>query len=88
MIASRTKDTYLIISDIHADIKALNTIIEIISDPVFVKRYGRVNTIINLGDTVGRGSHPVEVIERLAKLGILGQRPKCKISGSLQLLIS
>ena len=69
MITSSTNDTYLIVSDIHADIKALNTIIEIISDPEFVKRYGRVNTIINLGDTVGRGCHPVEVIERLAKLG-------------------
>jgi hypothetical protein len=69
MIASSTNDTCLIVSDIHADIKALNTIIEIVNDRVFVERYGKINTIINLGDTVGRGFHPVEVIERLAELG-------------------
>ena len=69
MIEYRRNGVYLIFSDIHADIKALNTIIDIINDPGFVKRYGSVNTIINLGDTVGRGYHPVKVIEQLIRSG-------------------
>ncbi len=69
MTKSRRSDLYLILSDIHADIKALDTIIEIIDDPKFKKRYGSVNKIINLGDTTGRGYHPAEVIERLMELG-------------------
>ncbi len=60
---------YLILSDIHADIKSLDTIIETINDPAFRKRYGSVNKILNLGDITGRGYHPVEVIERLMELG-------------------
>ncbi|KAF5411155.1 MAG: metallophosphoesterase [Euryarchaeota archaeon] len=58
----------LIISDIHADIDSLNAIIEIIEDPSFTARYGDVTGIINLGDAVGRGFHPIEVIERLLEL--------------------
>jgi hypothetical protein len=69
MTKSKKSDVYLILSDIHADIKALDTIIEIINDPKFKKRYGSVNKIINLGDTTGRGYHPAEVIERLIELG-------------------
>ncbi len=61
--------THLIVSDIHADIRALNTIIEIIKDPEFIKKYGGVNKIINLGDTIGRGYNPSEVILRLIELG-------------------
>ncbi|MCE8427294.1 MAG: metallophosphoesterase family protein [Candidatus Methanoperedens sp.] len=69
MTESRKSSTNLIVSDIHADIKALNTIIEIIADPEFIKKYGSVNKIINLGDTIGRGYYPVEVILRLIELG-------------------
>lgn len=69
MTKSRKSNVYLILSDIHADIKALDAIIEIINDPKLKKRYGSVNKIINLGDTTGRGYHPAEVIERLIELG-------------------
>ncbi len=69
MTKSRRSNVYLIFSDIHADIKALDAIIEIINDPKFKKRYGSVNKIMNLGDTTGRGYHPAEVIERLIELG-------------------
>ena len=69
MIKSIRNGAYLIFSDIHADIKALNTIIDVINNPGFIKRYGSVNTILNLGDTVGRGYHPVKVTERLIELG-------------------
>jgi len=55
----------LIISDIHADIRALDAIMEIVRDQAFIDRYGKITRIINLGDVVGRGFHPVEVIERL-----------------------
>jgi len=69
MTETNTNDVYLIVSDIHADIKALNTIIEIIDDPKFIKRYGTVNKILNLGDTIDRGYYPAEVIMRLTELG-------------------
>jgi hypothetical protein len=69
MTETKRNDVYLIVSDIHADIKALNTIIEIIDDPKFKKRYGTVNKIINLGDTVDRGYYPAQVIKRLTELG-------------------
>lgn len=58
----------LIISDIHADIHALNAIMGIIDDQTFADRYGEVTGIINLGDVVERGYHPVEVIERLLEM--------------------
>lgn len=69
MTKSRKNDVYLILSDLHADIKAMDTIIEIINDPAFKKRYGSVNKIINLGDITGRGYHPAGVIDRLIELG-------------------
>lgn len=55
----------LIISDIHADIRALDAIMEITRDQAFIDRYGEITRIINLGDVVGRGFHPIVVIERL-----------------------
>ncbi len=58
----------LVISDIHADIDSLNAIIEIIENSSFTARYGEVTGILNLGDAVGRGFHPIEVIERLLEL--------------------
>ncbi len=59
----------LIISDIHADIRALDAIMEITRDQAFIDRYGEITRIINLGDVVGRGFHPIEVIERLLDCG-------------------
>ncbi|HEY9205783.1 MAG TPA: metallophosphoesterase [Candidatus Methanoperedens sp.] len=69
MIKSERSHVYLILSDIHADVQALNSIIGIMNDPAFKKRYGSVDKIINLGDTMGRGYNPVGVIERLMGLG-------------------
>jgi len=58
----------LIISDIHADIRALNAIMEIVGDQAFIDRYGEVTGILNLGDVVERGFHPEEVVERLLEI--------------------
>lgn len=59
----------LIISDIHADIRALDAIMEITRDQAFIDLYGEITRIINLGDVVGWGFHPIEVIERLIGCG-------------------
>ena len=59
----------LIISDIHADIRALDAIMEITRDRAFVDLYGEITRIINLGDVVGGGFRPIEVIERLIDCG-------------------
>ncbi|RJS72352.1 metallophosphatase family protein [ANME-2 cluster archaeon] len=58
----------LIISDLHADLHALDTIIAIVNSQAFIDRYGETTTIINLGDVVERGYHPVEVIEQILAL--------------------
>jgi len=42
---------------------------EITRDQAFIDRYGEITRIINLGDVVGRGFHPIEVIERLIDCG-------------------
>ena len=60
----------LIISDIHADIRALDAIIDITRDRAFIDLYGEVTRIINLGDVVGWGFHPIDVIERLIDCGM------------------
>ena len=60
----------LIISDIHADIRALDAIMEITRDRAFIDRYGEITRIINLGDVVGGGFHPIEVIGRLINCGM------------------
>lgn len=56
---------YLLISDIHADIGALEAILRLAGDDVFTGRYGRVGRVLNLGDVVERGYNPCEVIDRL-----------------------
>jgi hypothetical protein len=59
---------YLLISDIHADIGALEAILRLSGDGAFTERYGRVERILNLGDVVERGYNPCEVIDRLKGL--------------------
>jgi len=56
---------YLLISDIHADIGALEAILRLAGDDAFTGRYGRVERVLNLGDVVERGYNPCEVIDRL-----------------------
>lgn len=55
----------LLISDVHADLGALEAILRLARDPAFVERYGRVERTLNLGDVVQRGYHPCEVIDRM-----------------------
>ena len=58
----------LIFSDIHADINAFDTILNIANSIEFKKKYGEYSRIINLGDVLERGTHPQEVLTKLALL--------------------
>lgn len=58
----------LFITDIHADIKALNAILKIAYSNEFEERYGKVERVYNTGDILERGYHPREVIERLKEI--------------------
>jgi len=58
----------LVFSDIHADIDALETILQVATSNDFTKRYGKFSRIINLGDVLERGTHPKQVLDRLQSL--------------------
>jgi len=58
----------LVISDIHADISALDTIIDVTTSKDFKKKYGEISRILNLGDVLERGTHPKQVLEKMAAL--------------------
>jgi len=58
----------LVISDIHADISALNTIIDLVTSADFKKKYGEISRILNLGDVLERGTHPKQVLEKMVTL--------------------
>jgi len=58
----------LVISDIHGDIFALNTIIDLTTSIDFKKTYGEISRIINLGDVLERGTHPKQVLEKMMDL--------------------
>lgn len=58
----------LLISDVHADIGALDQILAIAYDEGFSRRYGPVRKVVNLGDVMERGYHPGEVVDRLRRL--------------------
>ncbi len=58
----------LVISDIHADISALNTIMNLVASIDFKKKYGEISRIINLGDVLERGTHPKQVLEKMMAL--------------------
>jgi len=58
----------LVISDIHADISAINTIIELTTSIDFKNKYGKISRIINLGDVLERGTHPKQVLEKMMAL--------------------
>jgi len=58
----------LVISDIHADISALDTIIDVTTSTDFKKKYGEISRIINLGDVLERGTHPKQVLEKIKEL--------------------
>jgi len=58
----------LVISDIHADILAINTIIDLTTSIDFKNKYGKISRIINLGDVLGRGTHPKQVLKKMMTL--------------------
>ena len=58
----------LVISDIHADNRALEAILGVVADKRFVQTYTEVEKILNLGDTLERGFHPKEVVDTLRAL--------------------
>lgn len=58
----------LVISDIHADIMALDIILDLITSKDFEQKYGKVSRIINLGDVLERGTHPKQVLQKLMEL--------------------
>jgi predicted phosphodiesterase len=58
----------LVFSDIHADFRALETILNIASSADFIKKYGNYSRILNLGDVLERGAHPKEVLTKLQSL--------------------
>jgi len=58
----------LVFSDIHADLNALELIINTASSDEFVKKYGSFSRIINLGDLLERGIYPKQVISKLRSL--------------------
>ncbi len=58
----------LVISDIHADISALNTIMDLVTTVNFKKKYGEISRILNLGDVLERGTRPKEVLEKMEEL--------------------
>jgi len=58
----------LVISDIHADISALNTIIDLVTSTDFKIKYGEISRILNLGDVLERGTNPKQVLEKIMEL--------------------
>ena len=55
----------LVFSDIHADIFALNQILDLVNSSEFQEKYGKITRVINLGDVLERGTNPKEVLEKL-----------------------
>ena len=58
----------LVISDIHADINALETILQITASTEFQSKYGKFSRILNLGDVLERGTQPKQVLKKLQEL--------------------
>jgi len=58
----------LVISDIHADISGLNTIIDLTTSKDFKKKYSEISRILNLGDVLERGTKPKQVLEKIMEL--------------------
>lgn len=58
----------LVVSDIHADIDALEKILKVTTSKDFIKLYGSFSRIINLGDVLERGTNPKMVLQKLQEL--------------------
>lgn len=74
----------LLFSDIHADIGALDAILEFSRGDGFMKRYGPVSLTVNMGDVLERGYDPGPVIDRLESVSglesILGNHDEAFLS--------
>jgi hypothetical protein len=55
----------LLLSDVHADIAALEAILRVSGSDAFRDRFGAPGRVVNLGDAVERGYSPCEVIDRM-----------------------
>ena len=79
----------LVISDIHADISALNTIMDLVTTVNFKKKYGEISRIINLGDVLERGTHPKQVLEKMEELSknypVISVKERCALILSREL---
>ncbi len=58
----------LVLSDIHADIDGLETILDIAFSNDFQNKHGKISRIINLGDLLERGTNPKEVLQKMTEL--------------------
>ena len=78
----------LVFSDVHADAEALSRVVALREKPGFTRIFGRVDTVVNLGDLLGRGYAPVEtlsLVEHLAEevtfVSLLGNHDHACIHG-------
>ena len=56
---------YFIFSDVHANLEAFDAVLSVVAEE-------QIDRIIFLGDIVGYGAQPNEVVDRLKQLG-----PRC-----------
>ncbi len=68
----------LFISDVHADLRSLEAILSIIADGRFKGKHSEVVLIPNLGDTMERGYHPKEIIDKLRELKKMFPSSRCE----------
>lgn len=55
----------LVAADLHADPAAVGAIRRAVTDPAFVDAAGPIRRFVNLGDALGRGPAPKELLERI-----------------------
>lgn len=79
---------FVVFSDVHADADAMQAFASFIRDPSFAKRFGPVDTIVNLGDILHRGNDPektLDIIHGLAQefslVSILGNHDHAFLNG-------
>jgi hypothetical protein len=58
----------VIFSDVHADSAAIGALAACIKSPLFCEKFGRVDSLINLGDLLHRGDRPQETLEKIHTL--------------------
>ena len=58
----------VVFSDVHADADALGMVAATLRDPAFARRFGPVDTLVNLGDLLHRGNCPEPTLELIRDL--------------------